>query len=153
MGNLKAESNIKSVIYEAIYKPKIGLSDEDYVKGTNNGTYTDFINDKVGFGLAQWTYSTRKEALLKTCKGDIGNLQCQLKYLIYELKHDYSEVLSILKSSKNVKQCSDKVLIDFEKPKNTSESEKNRRYNFAQNFYDKFSHTLEDSSSNSIPRQ
>ena len=61
MGNLYCESTIKSIIYEESYHNTIGLTNEDYVKMVNNGSYTNFINDKVGFGLAQWTYHTRKK--------------------------------------------------------------------------------------------
>ena len=52
MGNLYAESTLKSVIYENSYKKSIGLTDQEYVDKVNDGTYTNFVNDKVGFGLA-----------------------------------------------------------------------------------------------------
>jgi hypothetical protein len=149
MGNLQAESRMKSDIYEESYKNKIGLSQEDYVKGTNNGTFTNFINDKVGFGLVQWTASTRKQGLFNTCKGHIEDLDCQLKYLIYEFKHDFHNLLSFLKISHNIKNCSDKVMIEFEKPADISESPKKKRYDNSKTFYDKFSHISTDSSSNS----
>ncbi len=88
MGNLKAESGIQSVIYENAYKSKIGLSEQEYVNRVNIGTYSEynFVHDAVGFGLAQWTYYTRKQALYNQCKGRIGDMGCQLTYLLAELE-------------------------------------------------------------------
>ena len=53
MDNLYAESKLESVIYENKYKNSIGLTDQEYVDKVNDGTYTNFVKDKVGFGLAQ----------------------------------------------------------------------------------------------------
>ena len=88
MGNLKADSSVRSILYEESYKKKLGWSNQEYVDKVNNGEYSenDFVNDKIGFGLAQWTYPTRKKALYDKCKGKIGNLKCQLEYLVDELK-------------------------------------------------------------------
>ena len=85
MGNLKAESRIESVIYEDAYKSVIGLTDQEYVDYVNDGRYTNFVYDQVGFGLAQWTYWSRKQALLNKCRGIIGDMHCQLEYLSIEI--------------------------------------------------------------------
>ena len=138
MGNLQAESNIESVIYQDSYKSTVGLTNQEYVNKVNDGTYKNFVNDQVGFGLAQWTYYTRKQALLDMCKKDIGDLNCQLKYLIYEFKHDFSTLLSFLKTSTDVYACAIKVMVDFENPADQSESRKNFRYKLSQNYYNEF---------------
>ena len=138
MGNLQAESNIESVIYEDVYKSTLGLTNKQYVDKVNAGTYTNFVNDAVGFGLAQWTYYTRKQALYNRCKGDIGNLKCQLDYLYYELTTDFKPVLNVLKSSKDLSACTLKVMIDFENPADQSQSRKNYRIQLAQNIYNDF---------------
>lgn len=75
MGNLKAESNMQSISYENTYKSQLNLTDQKYVDCVNNETYKDFITDKIGFGLSQWAY--------------MGDLECKLCYLIYELTNDY----------------------------------------------------------------
>ncbi len=98
MGNLYCESGIESVIYEEKYHKTIGLTNEEYVAKVNSGEYTNFVNDNAGFGLAQWTYYSRKQALLNKCLGNIGNMDCQLEYLYDELKQDFSTVLNLLKS-------------------------------------------------------
>lgn len=48
-----------------------------YTAAVDSGKYTDFVHDSAGYGLAQWTYWSRKEGLLKLTqkKGvSIGNL-------------------------------------------------------------------------------
>ena len=103
MGNLQVESNVRSVIYENIFKDRLGLTDQQYVDKVNDGSYANFVYDQVGFGLAQWTYFSRKQALLNHCRGRIGDLNCQLEYLMIEFRNDFSGILSFLKSSNDVK--------------------------------------------------
>ena len=141
MGNLKAESGIESVIYERAYRSKLGyISDQEYVNRVNNGQYSEynFVHDAVGFGLAQWTYYSRKQNLYNTCKGQIGSLNCQLKYLVAEIKSDFSGVNSKLRSSNSVSDCALKVLFDFERPANQGTSVQNYRINLAQGYYNTF---------------
>lgn len=48
----------------------------------------EFVNDKVGYGLAQWTFPTRKEQLRKIAKelnGSVGDLEVQLYFVNWEL--------------------------------------------------------------------
>ena len=146
MGNLQAESNMRSVVYENIYKSKFGFSDQDYVDLVNNGTYTNFVNDGVGFGLAQWTFSSRKQALLEFCEGKIGDLDCQLKFLMIELKTDFMEILSMLKTSTDLFECTIKVMTDFERSGDYSESLKSFRYSLEKNLYNEFSDSPIDES-------
>ena len=141
MGNLKAESGIQSVIYENVFKPQIGLTDQEYVDKVNDGSYKNFVNDEVGFGLAQWTYYTRKQALLDMCKGKIGDLECQLKYLMHEFNTDFIGILATLKSSTDVYACAIKVMVEFENPVDQTESRKNFRYRLSKKFYDEFTGT------------
>jgi hypothetical protein len=42
------------------YQSKLGYDDDSYTSAVDNGTYTNFVTDAVGYGLAQWTYWTRK---------------------------------------------------------------------------------------------
>ena len=140
MGNLKADSSVRSILYEESYKKKLGWSNQEYVDKVNNGEYSenDFVNDKIGFGLAQWTYPTRKKALYDNCKGKMGNLKCQLEYLVDELKNDYSEVNELLKSSNNIRECTIKVLTDFENPKRKDSSVQDFRTKLSNKFYNGF---------------
>ena len=137
MGNLKAESGIRSVIYENAYKKKVGLSDQEYVNQVNNGKYSEskFVHDAVGFGLAQWTYHTRKQALYNKCKGKIGNLKCQLEYLVSELKTYFSGINKLLRSSSDVRTCAVRVLKEFENPADKSQRVQDYRTSLAMQYY------------------
>ena len=44
------------------------MTDKQYTKAVDNGTYTNFIHDSAGYGLAQWTYWSLKEDLYNLCK-------------------------------------------------------------------------------------
>ena len=137
MGNLKAESGVKSVIYETAYKKKVGLSDQEYVNRVNSGAYSEytFVHDQVGFGLAQWTYYTRKQALYNKCRGRIGDLNCQIDYLLYELRNSFSGIYSKLKSSNNIRDCAVTVLKKFENPRDQGQSVQDYRTRLATDYY------------------
>ena len=141
MGNLNAESNLESVKYQNSYKKKIGLTDQEYVDRVNDGRYSEynFVHDSVGFGLAQWTYYTRKQSLFNFCHGQIGDLNCQLNFMIAELKlSEYRAVDVLLRNSNNIRDCTLKVLFNYEKPYDQSEKSQNKRINYANNFYNTF---------------
>ena len=137
MGNLKAESGIRSVVYQDSYKGRMGWTDQQYVDKVNSGAYSEhsFVHDAIGFGLAQWTYYTRKQALYNMCKGKIGSMDCQLKYLIAELKTYFSGVNKLLRSSNNVRECALQVLFKFEAPADQGTSVQNYRAGLAQTYY------------------
>lgn len=139
MGNLQAESNMRSVVYENIYKSSFGFTDQDYVDMVDNGTYTKFVDDGVGFGLAQWTFSTRKQALYDLCNGKIGDLYCQLDYLMKELENDFYDILVMLKTSTDLYACTIKVMTDFERSGDYSEPLKRFRYDLAKSIYNELS--------------
>ena len=115
MGNLKGDSNIQSVFYDNSFKKQLGLTDEEYVNKVNNGEYSEkkFVYDGIGFGLAQWTYYTRKKALYDMCRGNIGDMKCQVKYLLAELKTYFGKLYPELKTLTDVRKCALKVFYDF----------------------------------------
>ena len=82
MGNLYAESGLLPNNLQNTFNSKLGLSDEEYTKRVDNGTYTNFVHDSAGYGLAQWTYYSRKQNLLNFAKSkrkSIGDLEIQLQ--------------------------------------------------------------------------
>ena len=90
IANLDHESGLRPNNLQDTYNASYG-SDTYYTDIVNNKTYskTKFMNDKAGYGLAQWTYPTRKGKLYSSTieKGiSIDDLEGQLKYLISELK-------------------------------------------------------------------
>ena len=139
MGNLEAESGLTSCIYQTSYRAKLGnISNQEYCNRVNKGTYSakSFIHDSVGFGLAQWTFWSLKQELLETCKGKIGDLNCQLTYLVKSLKKEGP--WSTLTSSNDVRTCSNAVLFKYERPADQGAAAQNKRYNFAMKHYNRF---------------
>ena len=66
----------------------MGYSDEEYVNGIKDGTISkdSFIDDSRGFGIAQWTYWSRKEKLYDYCGPEhIDDLGYQLEFLYNEM--------------------------------------------------------------------
>ena len=93
MGNLDAESALRPNNLQDTYSKSLGLSDAEYTAKVDDGSYTNFVKDSAGYGLAQWTYWSRKENLLnyaKEKKKSIGDLEMQLEFLIKELKTSYT---------------------------------------------------------------
>lgn len=141
MGNLYAESGLKSTNLENAYESKLGYSDAAYTTAVDNGSYANFVKDAAGYGLAQWTYYTRKQNLLSYAKrkgASIGDLNMQLEFLISELTTDYSAVWGALKNATAILAASNVVLKKFENPANQSASVQNTRASYGQKYYDKY---------------
>lgn len=78
MGNLYAESGLSSTNLQNSYEKKLEMTDDQYTTSVDNGDYTNFANDGAGYGLAQWTYWSRKQNLLNFVRNrncSIGNLE------------------------------------------------------------------------------
>lgn len=140
MGNLYAESSLLSCNLQNTYSKKLGMSDEEYTTAVDNGSYDNFVNDSAGYGLAQWTYWSRKQALFeyaKSVNSSIGDLKMQLDFLWNELQ-GYSGVMKTLNNAKSVKEASDAILTGYEKPADQSDSAKSRRASYGQTYYDNY---------------
>ena len=147
MGNLDAESGLRSNNLQDTYSNKFGLSDIQYTQKVDNGTYTNFVKDEAGYGLAQWTYWSRKQNLLNYARAknkSIGDLKMQLEFLCKELKEEYTNsVYNILKTATSLQQASDAVLMNFEKPLNAA-SQKSKRAQMGQVYYNQFAKGVEN---------
>ena len=141
MGNLYAESGLRPTNLQNSFENKLGMTDDNYTTSVDNGDYTNFVKDSAGYGLAQWTYWSRKQNLLNFVreKGkSIGDLEAQLDFLYKELSEGYKEVLSILKTASSVRQASDAVLTKFERPADQSVTVQEKRADYGQNYYNKY---------------
>ena len=141
MGNLWAESALRPNNLQNSCEKKLGMTDKGYTKAVDDGSYTNFIHDKAGYGLAQWTWWSRKQALLYFAEKKmrhIDDLQMQLEFLWEELQA-YPDVLMVLKTAQSVRQASNAVLTGYEKPADQSNVVKNRRTDFGKGFCNKFS--------------
>lgn len=149
MGNLFAESALKPNNLQDTYERSLGYSDDTYVSAVDNGTYANFIYDCAGFGLAQWTYWSRKKALYEYTKSknkSIGDLTIQLEFLYKELSESYPAVLKVLKNATSVLEASNAVLLKYECPYDQSVSMQNRRASYGQTYYDKYANGVKDMS-------
>lgn len=138
MGNLYAESGLNPRNLQNSHASKLGYTDETYTTAVDSGTYRDFVEDGAGYGLAQWTYWSRKQRLIFMARErgtSVGDLDTQLEMLWTELQ-SYSKVLSVLKAAKTIREASDAVLTGYEKPADQSEAVKVKRATFGQKYYD-----------------
>lgn len=128
MGNLQAESGLKPYRVQGDFTQGYSFS-ITYTNQVDSGSISeyDFVNNGPnggGYGLAQWTYPTRKQNLYnrKKQKGvSIGDLGLAIEFLLYELNTDYVGVINVLRSATTIREASDKVLFDFERPADQSE--------------------------------
>ena len=140
MGNLDAESGIIPNNLQNTYNDKFGVSDDEYTNSVNNRTRSksSFSNDSAGYGLAQWTYNSRKEGLYDYTINQgksIADLAGQLDWLSKELATSYSSVGDLLRTTTSVNAASDKVLEDFENPQNKNYDDRRQR---SQKYYEMF---------------
>jgi hypothetical protein len=141
MGNLYAESGLRPNNLQNSYEGKLGIADAEYTEMVDRGTYANFGNDRAGYGLAQWTYPSRKAALLacaKAARKSIGDLEMQLGFLMQELSTGYKTVLNVLRTTVSVREASDIVLLQFERPADQSEARRKQRAEYGQKYFDKY---------------
>ena len=141
MGELFAESGLNPQNLQNSYEKKLGFTDATYTAAVDSGSYANFVHDSAGYGIAQWTFWSRKEALLNYVRAlgvSIGDLEAQLGFLYKELSESYPSVLATLKTATSVRAASDKVLTDFERPADQSEAVKIKRAGYGQTYYDKY---------------
>lgn len=118
------------------------ISDAAYTAAVDNGSYArfQFSGDKLGYGLAQWTYS-RKTALYdfwrQSGKSSIGDAGMQIAFLIKEMKEQYPIQWNLCCTSDDLYGCTWELLDRWENP---AEKQDNmiRRYESAQRFSKQF---------------
>lgn len=146
MGNLFVESGLKPTNLQNSGNKRLALSDQEYTEKVDNGSYNNFVKDSIGYGLAQWTYWSRKQNLLNFVKKrgcSIGDLYAQLDFLYLELSNSYKRVLSVLTSSQDVAECGRVVMLEFEKPADQSEEKIAKRVEYCRKFYNTYNGTNE----------
>jgi len=138
MGNLYAESALNPKNLQQSFERRLGYTDDSYTAAVDTGGYKRFVDDGAGYGLAQWTYHTRKAKLLTFARvrgTSIGDLDMQLDFLIEEIK-GYTGVWSALINATSVRVASDAVLTGYEKPTDQSEAVRIKRAAYGQRYFD-----------------
>lgn len=116
IGNMNAESAMRS---NNAQDGMTKLSDAEYTSGVDNGTYTNFVRDAVGYGLCQWTYWTRKQELYNFAKSkgvSIGDEAMQVEFALHELKNNYPTLWKFLCTTDNVHDAAARICTEYERP-------------------------------------
>lgn len=138
MGNVEAESAFIPNNLQNACNKKWGIDDYQYTKEVDDGVRS-FLGG--GYGICQWTSNGRKSGLYDLAKAEnasVGNIDAQLDWLWKELTTSYKGVLKVLQNATTVKEASDKVLTGFERPKDQSEANKQRRAERGEKIYERF---------------
>lgn len=115
MGNMQAESGMKSNIAQ---RGMTALSDEEYTASAAEWP-VKFIHDGVGYGLCQWTYWSRKQALFNFAQergASVGDEGMQAEFCISELKNDYPGLWALLCSVTDIYTAASEVCTVYERP-------------------------------------
>ena len=146
LSNLDCESALNPRNLEDSYERTSGYSDESYTAAVDSGSYTKFATDGFGYGLAQWTWWTRKQGLLAFAKGrgvSVSDMEMQLDYLYKELTESFPSVLNTLKTASSVPEASNAMLLKYECPLNAGAAVQSLRASYAQHYYDRFAKNTE----------
>lgn len=122
MGNLDCESGLEANRVQGDFSPYRTAS-KDYTARVTNGSISrdQFAKDSKGYGLAQWTYFSRKYALYDWWKKsgkalDDGAMQAE--FLLHELitEPQYTSLLQLLRTSTDLYECTKQFCTIFERP-------------------------------------
>ena len=120
LGNWECESNCEPYRVQGDFQPSRAIS-KAYVAAIENGTQDRerFATDQKGFGLAQWTYPQRKRNLWDFWEADfdrIDSVELQVEFAVTELRSEYSELLSYLKSAEAIYDATARICKEYERP-------------------------------------
>lgn len=146
LGNLDKESGLRPNNMENRYEKITGMDDETYTSLIDSKKYSksDFITDKIGYGLAQWTYWSRKkdmyEFVVEKLGCSIGDLDGQIQFLIRELTTvpEFINLMRELERCTSIKEASDLVLAKFEAPADQSDRVKKERAEASEKYFAKY---------------
>lgn len=119
MGNMNAESAMRSDNVEDRAHSTLGVTDAQYTAAVDNESYKNFGRDAYGYGLCQWTYWARKQNLLNYARSrgvSIGNESMQVDFCIQELKSEYPALWSYLCSCNGVYDAAARICKEYERP-------------------------------------
>ena len=142
MGNLCAESALRPDNMEDQYQKRLGMTDQSYTAAVDSGTYTNFVHDAVGYGLAQWTWHSRKLGLLTAAKRQgvsIGDPDLQMEFLFRELETQWPSLLRSLRDpAVTLYDATARFMKGFENPADQSDAAVAGRVQLAQIYYNRY---------------
>ena len=135
LANIRAESALQSDNVQDSGNRRLDMTDAEYTAAVDNGTYCNFVKDSIGYGLCQWTYWSRKQALRDFAKArgcSVGNLDMQVAFMLQEFK-SYG-IYDRLKHATSVADATRCMMIEYERPANQSEANVQARVRYGQAF-------------------
>lgn len=133
MGNMWAESGLRSDNVQ----DNCPMGDKDYTYNVEHGIISkwQFMTDSYGYGLCQWTYSTRKAELYEFAKRigvPISDEKMQCDFCLVELQRDYEGLYQYLCTTDNLTEAAKRICAEFERPRVNNFAD---RINAAQRYY------------------
>ena len=136
--NLYVESGMKPTNLQNSYEAKLGMDDITYTAAVDSNIYTNFVKDAAGYGLAQWTYWSRKQKLLEFARSEgksIGDGMMQMRFLMKELSVG---LIGRLNAARSASEAAKMFMLEFERPADQSERAQNGRAKIAEEIYNKW---------------
>ena len=120
MGNWQCESGLEANRVQGDFSSYRNVS-KSYTESIINGSLSRdaFSKDAKGYGLAQWTYWSRKAALYDFAKARGARIDdpiLQTLFALSELMNDYSGLLSTLRRETDLYTCTKLICTQFERP-------------------------------------
>jgi len=140
MGNLMLESSLNPLCMTGANR-KYYVDSRTYADLVNHDTLDrkSFSKDGIAFGLAQWCYYTRKEALYDFAKGkDIGSPEVQIDFLLTEMPKYKTVWEAVINATDIITPCNI-IMKKYEKPAKTDQAALDRRVDEACKYYLKYS--------------
>lgn len=151
MGNMWAESGLRSNNVQ----DNCPMNDSDYTYNVEHGITSkwQFETDSYGYGLCQWTASSRKDALYIFAKAKgvpISDETMQCEFCIKELREDFNGLYQYLCTTEDTPKATERICAEFECPAVNNFAV---RINAALGYYREFGETecTEDSCPIEIP--
>lgn len=139
LANIRAESALRPDNAQDSGNKRLGMTDAEYTTAVDNGTYGNFVKDSIGYGLCQWTYWSRKQALLDFARArgcSVGDLDMQVAFMLQEFK-SYG-IYDRLKRAASVEDAARCMMIEYERPANQSEANVQVRVRYGQAFFEQY---------------
>lgn len=135
LGNLEGEcGGLEAKRVQGHYDTPVDQYCEDYTAKADKYVFngdasakSSFINDEVGYGLAQWTYFSRKDELIEYAKKtsqSVGSLPMQLEFIWVEFEKGYKD--DYLKTD-TIDSAINYLVDVFEQPSNPTKAKSERK--------------------------
>lgn len=119
LGNMECESNVEACRKQGDFTNS-RIHSINYVSDLRSGKISrhDFMYDKIGFGLCQWTYPVWKRELFDFGLNALDSEELQTNFLVQQLFNwsEFSDLMYTLKYCDDIYTCTKAFLEMYEKP-------------------------------------